>query len=149
MNFKIKDVPGAGDCLFEAVGRSIGVDAFILRQNVVDFMKRENQKLHGEDLKDWIIRSTDVPLDESKPLQSYMNYIQRRGTWGGGLELSILSVLLQRPILVYSIEKSPDKAERIAEFHPELKEEEITSLQPICILYVGRSHYMQLIFSGK
>lgn len=149
MDFKVRDVPGAGDCLFEAVGRNIGIEASILRHNVVEFLKKENQKLHGEDLKDWIVRSTDIPLDHAKPIESYMNYIQRRGTWGGGLELSILSVLLQRPILVYSKEKAGDQAERIAEFFPELSEEEIKALQPVCILYVGRSHYMQLLFSGK
>jgi hypothetical protein len=148
MDFKVRDVPGAGNCLFEAVGRNIGIDAGLLRQTVVDFMKKESQKLHGEDLKDWIQRSTDVPLDEKDPIESYIRYIEKQGTWGGGLELSILSVLLARPILVYSIEKNNSSAERIAEFYPERTEEEIKALEPVCILYVGRSHYMQLLFNS-
>lgn len=147
MDFKVRDVPGAGNCLFEAVGRNIGVDAAVLRETVVEFMKRENQTLHGEELKDWIQRSTDVPLDANQPIDSYIRFIEKQGTWGGGLELSILSVLLQRPILVYSMEKSNSKAERIAEFYPDLSEEQIKQLQPVCILYVGRSHYMQLLFN--
>jgi CBS domain containing-hemolysin-like protein len=29
-----------------------------------------------------------------------------------------------------------------------ITEEEIKALEPVCILYVGRSHYMQLLFNS-
>lgn len=141
MQFKVKDVPGAGNCLFEAVGRSINMDATQLRNQVVQFIQQPNQTLYKEPLDTWI-KNSDIPC---KNIQEYIDYIEKQGTWGGGMELAILSTLLQRPILVFSIENNPNEANRIAEFIPD----HISNYQdliPICILYVGRSHYMQLIF---
>lgn len=144
MQFKVKDVPGAGNCLFEAVGRTIQIEASQLRQYVVDYIHQPNQTLYKEPLEMWI-KNSDIP---SQTVQEYIEYIQRQGTWGGGMELAILSTILKRPILVYAIEKNPNEANQIAEFLPD-QIQDYQNLIPICILYVGRSHYMQLLFENK
>jgi len=146
MRFRVKDVPGAGNCLFEAVGRSVGVDAPALRQQCVEWMQVPNQRLHGEDLALWISTGSEVALSASNPVASYVAHMKRSGTWGGGIELAVLATLLHRPILVYAAESTdPSKASRVAEFLPDGPKQEVDRLPVVCILYVGRAHYMQLL----
>jgi hypothetical protein len=146
MRFRVRDVPGAGNCLFEAVGRTAGVEASVLRQLAVDWMQVPNQKLHGEDLALWVSTGAEIPLSPANPIASYVTHMKRAGTWGGGIELAVLATLLHRPILVYAAESSdPSKGTRVAEFLPDGPQDEIKKLPAVCILYVGRAHYMQLI----
>lgn len=146
MRFRVKDVPGAGNCLFEAVGRTAGVDASTLRHRAVEWMQVPKQTLHGEELALWISTGAEIRLSESDPIGSYVAHMQRPGTWGGGIELAVMATLLHRPILVYAAESSdPSKASRVAEFLPDGTREEVERLPAVCILYVGRAHYMQLI----
>ena len=145
MKFRVKDVPGSGNCLFEAVGRTAGTDAGSLRQATVDWMRMPQQRLHGEDLGLWIANASEVPLG-ADAIGSYTARMQNAGVWGGGIELAVMATLLQRPILVYASETAdPSRASRIAEFLPDAPEDVMKSLPAICILYVGRAHYMQLV----
>ena len=130
--FSIRDVPAAGNCLFEAIGRSCDMSAHNLREIVVSFLKIPNQELQDEPVKTWI----------EGPIDKYIQTISKNGAWGGGLEISILANLLHRRIIVYAPSGSSGNARHakiIAEFYP--KE---TILKDIHILYVG-NHYMQLI----
>lgn len=146
MRFRVKDVPGAGNCLFEAVGRTAGVDASTLRQLAVDWMQVPNQRLHGEDLAMWISNGSDVPLNAENPVASYVSHMKRAGTWGGGIELAVLATMLHRPILVFATDaRDPSKASRVAEFLPDGPRDAVDRLPAVCILYVGRAHYMQLV----
>lgn len=146
MRFRVKDVPGAGNCLFEAVGRGVKIDAGELRALAVEWMLVPAQKLHGEDLALWIQNGAEIQLSSTDPVGSYVAHMRRSGVWGGGIELAVLATLLHRPILVYASESSdPNKASRVAEFLPDGPRNEIERLPAVCILYVGRAHYMQLI----
>jgi hypothetical protein len=128
MSFRVRDVPRDGNCLFESIGRSLGVPAVDLRALVVSFLKVPNQKLQKEPLKVWITE-----------LDDYIQKISKNGFWGGGLEIGILAQIFNRRIVVYS-KSDKKKAEMIAEYIPE---EDIFSA--VYILYVGRNHYMQLL----
>lgn len=129
MKFQVRDVPAAGNCLFEAIGRSCDIAAPSLREIVASFLKIPNQQLQDEPLKTWI----EGPLDD------YIKMISRNGAWGSGLEISILANLLHRRIIVYA--PSGKTAKIIAEFYPKN-----TFFKDINILFVG-NHYMQLIES--
>ena len=126
--FEIRDVPAAGNCLFEAIGRSCEISAHNLREIVVSFLKIPNQELQDEPVKTWI----------EGPIDKYIETISKNGAWGGGLEISILANVLHRRIIVYA-RTGNSSAKIIAEFYP--KE---TAFKDIHILYVG-NHYMQLI----
>ena len=126
--FEIRDVPAAGNCLFEAIGRSCEISAHNLREIVVSFLKIPNQELQDEPVKTWI----------EGPIDKYIETISKNGAWGGGLEISILANVLHRRIIVYA-RTGNSSAKIIAEFYP--KE---TTFKDIHILYVG-NHYMQLI----
>lgn len=146
MKFRVKDVPGSGNCLFEAVGRSADISASDLRQKTVDWMRLPNQHLHGENLSMWIQNGAPEIVQGADPIDSYTKYMQRSGTWGGGIELAVLATMLHRPILVYASEsREPNVASRIAEFLPDASQDQLNMLPAICILYVGRAHYMQLV----
>ena len=135
--FRVIDVPGYGNCLFEAVGRSVGISADNLRTQTVDFMKT-TEKLHGIDIRDWIAWNAEAQAT------SYIEKMSRPGTWGGGIELAIMSTMLRKPIVVFSKEHT-GSAKRIAEFLPdECTAHELESTGVIAVLYVGSSHYMQL-----
>lgn len=138
MKFIVKNVPAIGNCLFEAVGRSIDVTAKDLRQKTVQWMIQPNQTLFGDSFQIW--------LDEI-PIQKYANDMAREGTWGGGIELAIIAKLIHRPIIVFA-SNTPDvaKANRIAEFIPDTENniELIEDMIPVCIFYVGGAHYMQI-----
>lgn len=139
------DVPGSGNCLFEAVGRNVGVDAGNLRRATVDWMRVPLQRLHGEDLALWIANASEVPLG-SDAIASYTARMEKSGVWGGGIELAVMATVLHRPILVYAGETvDPSRATRIAEFLPDAEQDVVNALPAICILYVGRAHYMQLV----
>lgn len=137
-SFDVEDVPGDGNCMFHSVGRAVGVSAAELREGAVQWMRADKQMLHGELVSEWIQWNGNMHLE------AYTRQMERSGTWGGGIELAVLSTLLRRPILVYARER-PGAAQRIAEFLPDLPQGvDVNKLPVICILYVGRSHYMSL-----
>ena len=129
--FSIIDVPAYGNCLFEAVGRSVGKDAYQLRKDACAFMENEANTLHGEKITDWIAWNAEAPYSQ------YISEMKREGTWGGGIELAVLSTLLEKAIVVY--ERS---GKRIAEFLPDKKE----NMGAIMILWVHKMHYMQIVY---
>lgn len=135
--FRVVDVPGYGNCLFEAVGRSVGISADALRDQTVAFMKEKNT-LHNIDIQDWITWNAEAQAS------SYIERMSRSGTWGGGIELAIMSTMLKKPIVVFS-KDGDNGAKKIAEFLPDkCANEEIQGFGVIAVLYVGSSHYMQL-----
>jgi len=146
MKFRVQDVPGTGNCLFEAVGRTAQIDAAVLRRATVAWMRVPMQRLHGEELALWISNASEVTLGPDA-IASYTSRMEKSGVWGGGIELAVMATLLHRPILVHASETvDPSRATRIAEFLPDdASQEVLLSLPAICILYVGRAHYMQLI----
>jgi len=127
MQFIVKDVPGNGNCLFEAIGRSLGVPAADLRELVVSFLKIPGQTLKKEPITAWV---TD--------LDDYIKKISRNGFWGGGIEMGIIAQIFHRRILVYTRDHKNGKL--LAEYIPDNE-----YFKGINVLYVGGNHYMQLI----
>lgn len=134
----MQDVPGAGNCLFEAVGRTVAVSAAELRAAACAWMVSADARLHDTPMRDWIQWNAGVPVGD------YVARMARSGEWGGGIELAVLSTLLRRPILVY--ERAGASVRRIAEFLPDgVAADDVRGLPVVCVLYVGRAHYMQLV----
>jgi hypothetical protein len=139
--FRIVDVPAVGNCMFESVGRTLKIDARHLRQKCVDWMRTPDRQLHGESLANWIQWNTGLKVED------YARKMERDGEWGGGTELAILSSMYNTAIVVYSRDKSTE-AKRIAEFVPDGVKDP-ASVPAICILYVNRAHYMQMLAIEK
>lgn len=140
--FRVEDVPAVGNCLFEAVGRTVGVGAAELRAAVCAWMVSADARLHDTPVRDWIQWNAGVSVGD------YAARMARSGEWGGGVELAVLSTLLRRPILVYErfVDGGARGVRRIAEFLPDgVPADDVRGLPVVCILYVGRAHYMQLV----
>lgn len=85
--FRVEDVPGDGDCLFEAVGRHLNMPNYIVRSLVVNHERknRDNYALfYGEDNFD-----------------NHLSQIARPGYWGGQLEIAAMHELFHRPIIIF------------------------------------------------
>jgi hypothetical protein len=101
-------------------------------------MRKPDQMLHGEKVSEWILWNGNKSLDEYTALMS------QNGTWGGGIELAVMACILAKPILVFANEI--EGAKRIAEFLPDVEPNvNVKTLPAVCILYVGRAHYMNLL----
>ena len=72
-------------------------------------------------------------------LPRYLGMMSRNGEWGGAQEMAIISNMLGVAIIVF---QGMPKAKRILEVLPDVYDP--TKLQAVCILWVGKSHYMQL-----
>lgn len=135
--FRIQDVPPHGNCLFESVGRTIGIDAAELRSKTIQWMLRPDCKLHGESMSSWI------EWNSGSSLKQYCEKMARNGEWGGGIELAVMSSMTSHAIVVYSKENGQSTAKRIAEFLPDI--ENVKEAPAICVMYVNRNHYMQMV----
>jgi hypothetical protein len=135
--WKVYDVPGDGNCLFSALGKSLDISASNLRHIAVQWAKTPGQKMNGELVENWIEWNFGVSS------QQYLNHISTEGIWGGANEMSFLSNALNIIICVY--EKSSthsSKAIKKYEFTPDTKN---SNTRSVCVLYTGGNHYMQVI----
>jgi len=141
IQFLVQDVPGQGNCLFEAIGRSANISASVLRRAAVQWMLVPNRTLHGEKIDNWVEWNT------GQTLQRYASSISRDGEWGSGIELAVISSLLNCAILVYEKQSNTQQAVKISEFLPDGSDEQSKGALPtLAVLYVNRSQYMQLIY---
>lgn len=129
-----EEVPGDGSCLFHSLGRHVGARGDTLRAQVVDVLRRYPD-LHIQDtrLRDWTAWYAEAPIDQ------YVRHIARPGTWGGALEMAVLSRLYRRPIHVYEPTPGFTGCRRISTFCVD-----DARGGPMRLLYMGRSHYMPL-----
>lgn len=123
MKFIVRDVPGNGNCLFEAIGRQIKVSSQELRDLTVQFLRVPNQTLQGEPVSTWVNN-----VDE------YTAKMSRQGTWGGGIEIAVISNMFHRKIHVYK--ENGKSGDLIAEFIPK----EYHNLD-LYVLFCGNNHY--------
>lgn len=123
MKFAVRDVPGDGNCMFEAVGRQLKVSAKDLRDLVIHYLRTPNQTLQGEPLKVWI-----------QNLDEYTAKMSRQGTWGGGIELAVIANMFHRKIYVYK--ENGKSGDLIAEFIPK----NYNNLD-VYVLFCGNNHY--------
>lgn len=130
----IEDVPGDGDCLFHAVGKSFQINGRELRKLTITYIKSFiHRKLHDQTIKSWIEM-------ESSNSEHYLRKLEN-GMWGGGIELSIMSSMLNVPIIIY--EKKMDKCIKMTEFFPDctLPSLKIVPVKCVTILYLNKNHY--------
>ena len=135
--WKVYDVPGDGNCLFSALGKSLGISASHLRQIAVEWAQVPGQKMNGELVENWIEWNFGITS------RQYLNHLAIEGIWGGANEMSFLSNALNIIICVY--EKSlthSSKAIKKYEFFPDTKN---LQTRAVCVLYTGGNHYMQVV----
>jgi hypothetical protein len=136
------DVPHDGTCMFHAIGVPLKISGHALRNIVCEYISSYSESvLHEAPLKDWI------EWDTGESIKQYEHQL-KNGRWGGSIETTILSSLLNIPIFVY--EPKGNFCKRISESRPD-KNVGVTisnnfhKLPPyICLLYTGRNHYMYL-----
>jgi len=133
------DVPGDGTCMFHAIGLPFDISGHYLRNIVCMYIERyPDSMLHGESLRNWILWDQNITLDQ------YVKQL-RRGQWGGSLETTLLASMLAIPIFVY--QPKSEMCTRISESRPDqsIQSLNINHNKPyICLLYVGKHHYMSL-----
>lgn len=132
--WKIQDVPGDGNCLFSAIGKSMNKSASELRKLSVEWASIPNQKMNNVLVKDWI------EWNFSMSPEVYLKKLSDDGFWGGANEMSILSNALNIAIIVF--EKSDvTTAKKMYQFLPD---QASLDTKAICVLYTGGNHYMQI-----
>ena len=134
--------------MFHAVGLPWGAAGERLRDVVSDYITANaGAPLHGQPVSDWIAWEHSLGVDE------YVGRLRGR-MWGGALELTLLASFLRLPIFVYApTPGDPSTCTRIADVRPDptmprtTRQDLDTSRLPafVCLLYVGRSHYMHLL----
>ena len=135
--WKVYDVPGDGNCLFSAIGKSLGISASQLRQIAVQWASVPGQKMNGELIENWIEWNFGVSQKQ------YLNHISTEGIWGGANEMSFLSNALNIIICVY--EKSQTHSSQAIKKYEFTPDEKNSNTRAVCVLYTGGNHYMQVI----
>ena len=131
--WQAQDVAHDGNCLFSAIGKSLGITSSDLRAQVIHWCQSPGRKVNGSLVSDWVQWNFDMDLG------AYLAMMRRNGVWGGAQEMSIIANMLGVAIIVF---EGMPKARRISEVMPDAYDP--AKLQAVCILWVGKSHYMQL-----
>lgn len=123
LEFTMRNVPGEGDCMFQAVALAtstslgLGGNNALLRaiahetREVVAQVLSAEGTLHIEGLR--IARTCDLlnsaAKDEQINEEQYLQRLRNGTLQGGGTELTVLSNILRRPISVYELVWEEDK----------------------------------------
>mmetsp|Transcript_1234 Transcript_1234/g.1483 ORF Transcript_1234/g.1483 Transcript_1234/m.1483 type:complete len:279 (-) Transcript_1234:181-1017(-) len=121
--FSMRNVPGEGDCMFQAVALAtaasmgLGANNALLRaiseetrDVVAQVMGSRDGNLHIEGQR--LVRTSDLLTSASRSEgmspDEYLERLKKSGSdgglYGGGPELTVLSNLLRRPISIYELE---------------------------------------------
>jgi hypothetical protein len=132
-----EDVPGDGTCMFHSLALPLQTSGEALRDMVSNFIERHHDmKMHDTLISDWILWDTGMSPSV------YVDKMRKK-MWGGALEMTIISSILQTPIFVYSPKSG--MCVRITEVRPDSTLASAKQSVPyLCLLYVGSSHYMCL-----
>jgi hypothetical protein len=128
--------------MFHAVARQVGArDGYALRSLVADYtVAHAEAELHGTPIRNWI--QWEMGLTP----QQYVTRMRGR-MWGGALDLTLLASALRVPIFVY-IPEGRAQCRRVTVVRPDTSLPSVPhagAVPPfVCLLYVGRSHYMCL-----
>lgn len=125
----IQDVPHDNSCLFHSVAKFTTTTGPELRALVVKHLQTwKDRVFQGMPLHVWI-EASEGPFD------AYVATMAKPNTWGGYIELVILSAVLQRQIAVYV--RSESSAKKLVHIG--------SKGDPILLLYVQNNHYMALL----
>ena len=131
-NARIVRQPGDGSCLFHSMsyGLKNGYRADKLRSEICEYIRTNPKcKISDTELNEWIKWDSKISCnDYARKMSS--------GTWGGGIEMAVTSILFKCNIHVY--ERCFEGYKRISAFdYPESPEK----LPIIRVLYCGGVHY--------
>lgn len=125
-------VPGDGNCLFHSLAYHLG-DGYThdsLRRHVQEFVRHNHSAtIYGTSVGEWIKWET------GKDYKAYADHIQQPGTWGGAIDMAIISKMMSISIAVY-ISMKENSYRRVALFGNGEKR--------VDIFYNGGSHYTAL-----
>lgn len=155
--FRIKQVPGDGSCLFNAIavsaeyinsGKHLNYSdttsrmASNLRRCAVDRLSNTNCPLlvSGRDITTSENLLTGAAQEFNVSPEEYLELMKEPHTWGGGPEIVALSNFLKRPIYVYTTTYNrlwPFRFQIKKQmcFGPDIDDGMSEFIQPICILY--------------
>ena len=126
--FKIRKIPGDGDCFFAAIGSQIGIDARTLRKITVELFKRRNANEKH-------LMATADGMSETGYIHCLSN-----GMFGGHNEMVMLSKHYNLVIYVYS--RTPKGLKKLTKVS-----QPTTTRDPkrVFILWDGVGHYDALV----
>lgn len=130
-NARVVRQPGDGSCLFHSMSFGLrGGNANTLRSEICNFIRNNpNFQISETPLKDW------VKWDSGASVEEYARNMSR-GSWGGGIEMAVTSILKGCNVHVY--ERSMFGFKRISAFdHPDNP----ASKPVVRVLYCGGVHY--------
>ncbi len=123
----ILDIPGDGNCLFNAVAIYLNVEQQQLRNFCADIL------IQCRDAYEVLVNALLLPG------QTYEDYIAhvRKDAWADDIEITILMRLLNRPIIILKPDGSIAHADAAEQFTDD----------PVFVLYNGHTHYNALSLS--
>lgn len=86
-------------CLFNSLCKIVNVDSFYLRQQICDFLEKEddNMNVWGD------LPPSKIVEFEGKTLKSYICEMRKPSTWGGALEIFVFVTIYKININVVNI----------------------------------------------
>jgi hypothetical protein len=127
--YLIQDVPHDNSCLFHSVAKFTSTTGPDLRALTIrKLVEYKDRIFQGMTLHQWI-EASEGPFDR------YVATMAKTTTWGGYIELFVLSQALQRQIAVYV--RSNGTARKLVQLG--------STGDPILLLYVQNNHYMALL----
>ena len=149
--YTILRVRGDGNCLFRALVQSrFSVTSKTSGQGNSWQLSAEEETTLSQQLRQKICDTMTQQRDFIEPFlpecnfESYIRTMRQESTWGGEPELSMASLVLQLPIVVYG-PRGGSELGKIAEYDLS----GATTSDEVAVLYSGGVHYDSLIESGQ
>ncbi len=122
---KLVDISGEGNCLYNAVAIYLNQDVQTLRQVVTAHLE-----YNIDEYKEFII------LPSSSTIENYIQDIRNTNEWAGDLEITVLSKLLVRPIIIIGSNGKIINKQVLSQQQNE---------EPIFVYYNNVNHYDGLV----
>ena len=139
---KVKRQPADGSCLFHSISGGVNepaLNARTLRAKVCDFIVQNSDcTIAGNPLKDWIAWETG-----GRSVRQYATRMANKRTWGGGIEMACISIMLNVNVHVWEKDGKRGGYERISCF------DRRRAKKTANVLYRGGVHFDQLIVSER
>ena len=139
---EVAQQPGDGSCLFHSISGGVNepaLNARTLRAKVCDFIVQNSDcTIAGNPLKDWIAWES-----AGASVEQYAERMADNLTWGGGIEMACISIMLNVNVHVWEKDGKRGGYERISCF------DRRRAKKTANVLYRGGVHFDQLIVSER
>jgi OTU domain-containing protein 6 len=98
LNLKVAEVEADGHCLYRAVGAQIGKPYTEIRSLCADALEANREEL----------AAFCEYSDTVSSFEDYVEMVRSSAEWGGHVEIRALSMVLDRPIHIYSVQQGKD-----------------------------------------